>query len=160
MKVLKEIKDKELYLYVDGELIYKRWLETGQYVVLNDMIYNKYSFTRDLIYEYRDRLIIVKARLKMKTTEEGGRKHGFISGYRPNHVFEYEDSGVLRTYIGDIIFDGKSTIEPGEETDVTVRFTSLSSIEKYLNIGRKWWIHEANRCLGEAEMIDILSWNV
>jgi hypothetical protein len=35
-----------------------------------------------------DDLIIVKAKITMKTTEEGGRQFGIKSGYRPNHVFE------------------------------------------------------------------------
>jgi len=39
-----------------------------------------------------DNLIIVKAKITMKTTEEGGRQSGFTSGYRPNHVFELPDN--------------------------------------------------------------------
>jgi translation elongation factor EF-Tu-like GTPase len=57
----------------------------------------------------------VKAKITMKTTEEGGRQSGFISGYRPNHVFEMpENLKNLRTYIGDIQFDDQDLIEPGE----------------------------------------------
>ena len=36
--------------------------------------------TRELIY--------VRARLTLKSAEEGGRKTGFSSGYRPNQVFD------------------------------------------------------------------------
>jgi hypothetical protein len=47
--------------------------------------------------------ITVKARITMKTTEEGGRIAGFLSGYRPNHVFELPTNlKTLETYIGDI----------------------------------------------------------
>ncbi len=64
---------------------------------------------------WTDDLIIVKAKITMKTTEEGGRQSGFISGYRPNHVFEMpENLKNLRTYIGDIQFDDQDLIEPGE----------------------------------------------
>jgi translation elongation factor EF-Tu-like GTPase len=57
-------------------------------------------------------LIIVKAKITMKTTEEGGRQFGFKSGYRPNHVFELpDDLRNLKTYIGDIQFDGQELIE-------------------------------------------------
>jgi len=156
MGIFKEIKDRQLYLYIDGTLIYKRWLDTGQSKVFHDTAYNKYNIARDFSFDYRDRFIIVKARLTMKTTEQGGRVHGFTSGYRPNHVFEYKEDGtLLETYIGDIIFEDQLTIDPGEEKVITVRFLSHQTIEKYLNTGRKWWIHEGSKCLGEAEVIDI-----
>lgn len=159
MGILKEIKDRQLYLYIDNNLVYKRWLDTGQYTIFHDTIYNNYTLDCNLIYDYRDRLIIIKAKLKMKTTKGGGRVHGFTSGYRPNHVFEYKDGVLLRTYIGDIMFEGQPTIEPGEEKIVTVRFSSMQHIEQYLNIGRKWFIHDGGKCVGEAEIIDISGWD-
>ncbi|SCW79775.1 hypothetical protein [Mucilaginibacter sp. NFR10] len=78
-------------------------------------------------------------------------------GYRPNHVFEYnKDGNRFETYIGDIRWDDGFTIEPGEEKAVTVRFLLGWKIERYLNIGRKWWIHEGPRCVGEAELFEFL----
>ena len=118
MAFLKKMENNELYLYMNGNLIYKRWLDTGQSKVFDVMAYDKYTQIRfrDLEYENSTGLISITAKLKMKTTAEGGRKTGFISGYMPNHVFEYNNNGqILQTYIGDIIFDGQSTIEPGEE---------------------------------------------
>ncbi len=41
----KEIKDKELYVYANGKLIYKRWIDTGESVVVNQLAYDKYTFT-------------------------------------------------------------------------------------------------------------------
>jgi len=146
-------------LYVDGSLIYKRWLDTGEFIVFNDKIYDDYALSRDLTYDYRDKLIIVKAKLKMKRTEDGGRVHGFTSGYRPNHVFEYKDGVLLRTYVGDIVFEGQPMIEPGEEKIVTARFSSIQQIEQYLNVGRRWFIHDGRGCVGEAEMMEIADWN-
>lgn len=71
----------------------------------------------------KDDLIIVKTKITMKTTRDGGRINGFKSGYRPNHVFELPiDLKNLRTYIGDIQFDDQELIEPGETKIVTVRF--------------------------------------
>jgi len=156
MEILKKIEGKELYLYMDGNLIYKRWLDTGQSKVFDVMAYDKYTLTsiRDLEYENNGGLLSVKAKLKLKTIEEGGRHIGFISGYRPNHVFEYNDNGqLLQTYIGDIIFEGKPTIEPGEEREVTVRFLINQPLEKYLDKGRIWWIHEGPKQIGQAEII-------
>lgn len=158
MIIHKEIKDHELYLYINGKLIYKRWLDTGQSKVFDLMAYDKYTLSsyRELKYENPSSLITVKARIKMRSTEEGGRKTGFISGYRPNHVFEYSKEGqLLQTYIGDISFEGQSTIEPGEEKEVTVRFIMDQKIEQYLNIGRIWWIHEGPKLLGEAVILEI-----
>lgn len=156
MSILKRIEGNELYLYMNGKLIYKRWLDTGQSKVFDVMAYDKYTLTsiRDLEYENNGGLLIIKAKLKLKSTEEGGRQTGFISGYRPNHVFEYNDNGqLLQTYIGDIIFEGTPTIEPGEEREVTVRFLMNQPIERYLDRGRIWWIHEGAKQIGQAEII-------
>lgn len=43
MAYYKEIKGDELYLYMNGELIYKRWLKTGQSKVFDIMAYDKYT---------------------------------------------------------------------------------------------------------------------
>ena len=156
MAILKKIEGNELYLYMNVKLIYKRRLDTGQSKIFDVMAYDKYTLTsiRDLEYENNGGLLTVKAILKLKSTEEGGRQTGFISGYRPNHVFEYNDKGqLLQTYIGDIVFQDKPTIEPGEEKEVTVRFLMNQPIEKYLNKGRVWWIHEGDSQIGQAEII-------
>ncbi|MEH3112623.1 hypothetical protein [Pedobacter terrae] len=100
-------------------------------------------------------LIIVKAKITMKTTEEGGRQSGFKSGYRPNHLFELPDNFKnSRTYIGDIQFDDQDLIEPGETKIVTVRFLKLPEIEKYILVGQKWFINEAARTLGVGEILE------
>ncbi len=156
MTILKKIENDELYLYMNGKIIYKRWLKTGQSKVFDVMAYDKYTLTsiRDLEYENPKGLILIKAKIKLKTKEEGGRTTGFISGYRPNHVFEYPQNGeYLQTFIGDIVFEGQPTIEPGETKDVAVRFLINQPIEKYLDKGRKWWIHEGGKLIGEAEII-------
>lgn len=98
--------------------------------------------------------VIVKARLSMKRIEDGGRETGIISGYRPNHVFEYTNGQLINTFVGDIKFDG-NTIDPGEQSVVTVRFLRSQPIEKYISIGRRWWIHEGPRVVGEAEILEI-----
>ncbi len=156
MAILKKIEGNELYLYMNGHLIYKRWLDTGQSKIFDITAYDKYTLTsiKDLDYEDNSELISVKAKLKLKTSEEGGRQTGFISGYRPNHVFEYDDNEqILQTFIGDIIFEDKPTFDPGEEREVTVRFLINQPIEKYLNKGRIWWIHEGQNQIGHAEII-------
>lgn len=156
MLITKTIKEDELYLYYNGQLIYKRWLNEGYSKVFDVMAYDKYTLAsiRDLDYENSDSLLVIKAKLKMKRTEDGGRKTGFISSYRPNHVFEYRPDGQpWKTFIGDIHFDDQPTIEPGEEKIVTVRFLLNQPIEKYLDKGNIWWIHEGPKQIGEAEIL-------
>lgn len=103
-----------------------------------------------------DDLVIVKAKITMKTTKEGGRQFGFKSGYRPNHVFEIpDDLRILKTYIGDIQFDDQELIEPGETKIVTMRFLRTPQIEKYITVGQKWFINEAASTLGFGEILEI-----
>jgi hypothetical protein len=155
MPFQKEIRNSELYLWYNGHLIYKRWLETGESKVFDVMAYDKYTLCSitDLDLEASPELIHVQARFKMKTAAEGGRMTGFKSGYRPNHVFEYENGRPIGTFIGNIQFESQELILPGEETLVSVRFLMAMPIEKYLAIGRTWWIHEGARCVGELEML-------
>lgn len=102
-------------------------------------------------------MIIIRARITMKATGDGGRQTGFKSGYRPNHVFELpDDRGTLRTYIGDIQFDDQELIEPGETKVVTVRFLKVPPIEQYIKVGQKWFINEATMTLGFGEILEII----
>ncbi len=41
---------------------------------------------------------------------------------------------------------------PGEEKTVTVRFLMCQVIEKYLNVGRKWWIQEGPQFLEKRKL--------
>jgi len=156
MAIFKKIENDELYLYMNGVLVYKRWLSTGNSKIFDIMAYNKYtlmSYT-DLQYENSNELLSVKAKIKLKDTVEGGRRTGIISGYRPNHVFEYGiDGKINQTFMGDIIFENQTTIEPGEEKIVTVRFLLNQPIEKHLNKGQVWWIHEGPNLIGNAEIL-------
>jgi len=103
-----------------------------------------------------DGLIVVKASITLKTTEEGGRHAGIKSGCRPNHFFE--NPGNLNypsAYIGDIQFDDQVTLEPGETKTVTVRFIKVPAIEKYIVVGQKWFINEGGRTIGVGEILEI-----
>lgn len=103
-----------------------------------------------------DNLIIVKAKITMKTTTDGGRQHGFKSGYRPNHVFELPDNlDYLQTYIGDIVFDDQELIQPGETKIVTVRFLKIPQVERYIKVGQKWFINEGSRTTGFGEILEL-----
>ncbi len=159
MKIRKEIKDdNELYLWFNNKLIYKRWLNDGYSKIFDHFAYGKYTeqSITDLDLDKTPPLIKLKTNLKMISTEKGGRKNGIKSGYRPNHVFEYQTNGQFEyAFIGDIQFDKNIIIMPGESKIVTIRFLSHQPIEQYLNIGRKWWIHEGSNLVGEAKILEI-----
>jgi translation elongation factor EF-Tu-like GTPase len=100
--------------------------------------------------------IKIKAKLTLFATENGGRKTGIKTGYRPNHVFEYENGIFKQTYIGQITFDDREWILPGDIANVYVEFINMLDIKRFINVGQKWWIHEAAKKLGEAEIIEII----
>lgn len=69
MPIFKKIENNELYLYMNGALIYKRWLDTSYSKVFDIMAYDKYTLTsiRDLQYENPE---------GQNTTEPGVTKEG------------------------------------------------------------------------------------
>lgn len=102
--------------------------------------------------------IYITAKLTLYSTDNGGRKTGIRTGYRPNHVFEYNENGSFKqTYIGQINFDLEKWVLPGKTEIVIVEFLKLFGIEKFLEVGRKWWIHEGAFKIGEAVIIEIKS---
>ncbi|SDG89872.1 hypothetical protein SAMN05421827_112159 [Pedobacter terrae] len=155
MNIHKVIKNNELYLYQNGILIYKKWLATGESKVFDLMAYNKYTLVsfNEIEYENSNSLILVQAELELKPTNDGGRKSGIISGFRPNHVFEYKQNQMLQTFIGDINFSEWPTIEPGEKKNVKVRFLDFPLLHPYLNLGQVWHIHEGERVIGKAKIL-------
>ncbi len=101
-------------------------------------------------------IIEIEAKLTLYLTENGGRKTGIKTGYRPNHVFEYKENSTefITTYIGQIDFE-KELILPNETEIVKIRFLKNQNISELLEKGRVWWIHEGRRKIGEAEVLEI-----
>ena len=106
--------------------------------------------------ENKNDLIIVKARIYLKTLEEGGRTTGIKCGYRPNHAFDQpKDIRNIKTYIGDIQFQDQEFINPRETKTVTVRFLRNPMIGQYIKVGQKWFIYEIPRLVAEGEVIEL-----
>ena len=103
-------------------------------------------------------IIEIKAKLTLYSTENGGRKTGIKTNYRPNHVFEYKEnsSDCVTTYIGQIEFE-KEWILPNETENVKVRFLKHQNISELVEKGRVWWIHEGPNKIGQAEILEIIS---
>ena len=47
-------------------------------------------------------------------------------------------------------------VSPLSIMSIDIEFVDMLDVKRFLYIGRNWWIHEANRKLGEAEIIEIL----
>lgn len=77
-----------------------------------------------------EELLTIKAKIRLKTTAEGGRMSGIATNYRPNHVFEYDDGKLKGSYIGQIEFE-KETIDLGVDEIVTIRFINHNLDEKF-----------------------------
>ena len=159
MIIKKEIKnDNEFYLYFNGKLIFKKWLDHGYSKVFDHFAWAKYTekSITDFDLEETPPFYHVECNLTLFSKEQGGRETPIGNEYRPNHVFEYEEDGNPKyTFIGDFQFGENNLLEPGTTNKVTVRFLTLQPIERYLKIDQRWWIHEGPRKIGEAEMIKI-----
>lgn len=160
MIVRKEIsKNNELYLYMNGKLIYKRWLNTGQSAVFDVRAYDKYTYSSytDLDVKDSPHLIIVKAKVRFKTPAEGGKSTGIFSGYRPNHFFTLdEEDDSMECFMGDLQFEEPEVLGLGKVYEVKVRFILSQRIEPYLNVGKKWLINEADLNVGHGEIISFI----
>ena len=103
-----------------------------------------------------DDLIVVSAKLTFKGTNEGGKSNPIRSGYRPNHSFEkLENNKHVSFYIGEIQFNDKEFIYPGETAIVTVIFLKAGGIEEYLIPGRQWYLYEVPRLIAEGEILQV-----
>ena len=152
-------KDNELYLYMNGRLIYKRWLNTGNSKVFDIMAYDKYTLCSlvDMVDD-GNISITVKAKIRLLKTEDGGRQSGILSGYRPNHLFDNNiENGQYNSFMGQIIWEDKSMIYPGEERELIVSFVASSAMDKYLTIGQKWWLYEGPHWIGNGEILAFIS---
>ncbi|KAB1153472.1 hypothetical protein F7018_16705 [Tenacibaculum aiptasiae] len=158
MIIKKEIIDHEFYLWFNGKLVFKKWLDQGSSKVFDYHAwgkYTEYSIT-DFDLEETPPLYHVECKLTLYTEEEGGRVSAIRNGYRPNNVFEYESDGNFKyAFVGDFQFGENNLIEPGKTQNVLARFLTSQPIEQYLHIGQKWWLHEDINKIGEAEVIKV-----
>lgn len=158
MLIEKRFSENEFYLYMNGRLVYKKWFDLGYSKVFDRGAWSKYTdFTyTDLDIQDSPNIITVKAKIRFKTKAEGGRSISIQNGFRPDHVFEYEENGKLhQAFIGEISFDEYEELELGKSYEVNVRFPFAQRIERFIDKGRKWWIHEGLLQIGEGEMLDI-----
>ena len=94
-------------------------------------------------------MLHITARIRLLTTEEGGRTSCVRSGYRPNIRF------------GDLYTDGALTLldrqqaSPGDECDVRVTFVNPAYVREHLQVGARFEITEGSRKVGEGAILAI-----
>lgn len=96
------------------------------------------------------------AKLKYKTTEEGGRKTPAKSNYRPQVKFgftKYDTSGIQRFLDKDIVFPGESVL-----AEITVM--SPQFFKGMLKVGMEFDFREGSKIIGFGELIEILDSNL
>ena len=62
----------------------------------------------------------------------------------------------INYHIGEIQFDNREYIYPGETALVTVIFLKLGSIERFLIPGQKWFVYEGARLVAEGEILYLI----
>ena len=104
----------------------------------------------------KEDMIIVEAEISLLSTEDGGRKTGIRSGYRPNHFFENPDNTPSPgSYIGEIQFSDLEFLLPGERRTGIVVFLRGGKIDSYISVGREWFINEGGRRIGHGKVLAI-----
>jgi translation elongation factor EF-Tu-like GTPase len=99
--------------------------------------------------------IIVRAELELFSSENGGRKQPFKSGFSPNHNFG--DSKNNYFYIGRIYTDNDVFIHPGSKCNVNISFLNVRGLKEKLVIGNAWSIQEGHKIIGICKVIEIIS---
>ena len=81
MAVLKKIEGDEFYLYMNGELIYKRWLKTGQSKVFDIAAYDRYTLRSitDFDVNADPQIVQLKAKITLLPRRQTNRHQNQIS---------------------------------------------------------------------------------
>jgi len=112
-----------------------------------------FAFT-DVLKPAGDTPIRVLARISVLTTEGGGRKGPFTTGYRPNHNFEGPNDRVF--YIGQIEVPEGTWVHLGETHDLVVTFLNVVGLADLLQVGRTWRIQEGPKHIATAKVLVVL----
>jgi len=91
------------------------------------------------------------ARLKYRTTEEGGRRTPAVSGYRPAVKFPFSD---LLTS-GQQIFLDKEKVYPGDTVTAEISIISIDHFKYKLSVGQRFDFREGPNIIGTGEIIEI-----
>ena len=113
-----------------------------------------YSFS-DNLDVINDKPIIIRAKVRLLPTEDGGRHTPIVGGvaFRPNHNFGNEEN--RNFYIGQINFEKSDLVKPGEEREVEIVFLNVQGLKEMLTIGVFWRIQEGPKIIATGEVLKI-----
>jgi len=123
------------------------------WVTATDLIMSALAFT-DLADNGRSPPVRIRALISMLRTEDGGRRTGIRSGYRPNHNFGSAEGRTF--YIGQIDFPGETLIEPGQAAEMVVTFIPGPGLQEALQLGRCWRIQEGPKLVATGKVTELL----
>ena len=101
---------------------------------------------------YGERVDEFRARLRLLTSEEGGRSGPLVSGYRS--LFDLGDktaAGDVLPWGGEIMLHGVNELAPGGEALITVRL--LMATHDPLSPGWTFRLFEGKRVVGHGELL-------
>lgn len=103
-----------------------------------------------------DRVICVRARIKLLTSEEGGRKSPLLGGvsYRPIHnFFEPDDRNITD---GFIEIPKGAVFKPGQSFETEIKFWYWPGLDGQIYPGREWRVQEGGRLVAKGTVLEVL----
>jgi translation elongation factor EF-Tu-like GTPase len=92
------------------------------------------------------------ARLKYRTSEEGGRETPAKSGYRLQVAFDFTETQTS----GQQIFLDKEIVYPGDTITAEITVLTLDIIKGKIKVGMTYEFHEDAKVIGTGEVLEIL----
>jgi translation elongation factor EF-Tu-like GTPase len=96
----------------------------------------------------------VLARIRMLTSDEGGKQWSVRAKYRPNHNFEGPEN--RHFFVGQIEIPEGEELHPGETRDLAITFLPVVGLGQKLQVGRRWRIQEGGKLVATAEILAVL----
>jgi translation elongation factor EF-Tu-like GTPase len=96
---------------------------------------------------------VIEGHIRFLSTEEGGRKGGFIHGYRPNISF-----GAGQNTDCMFLLDDNQWVLPGEESNFQMVLMTPPHVEKHLAEKSLFIIREGARIVGEGFITQIIGY--
>ncbi len=94
----------------------------------------------------QDKVVHVRASVRLLTTADGGRSGPIKGSYRPNHNFFGPDDTNMA--IGFVDVPNAAELKPGESAELQIAFWSWPELEGQIYPGRQWRIQEGGKLVG------------
>jgi len=96
----------------------------------------------------------ILARIRMLSSQEGGKQSSIRAKYRPNHNFEGPEN--RHFFIGQVEIPDAEELHPGETRDLIVQFLPVVGLAQKLVVGTNWRIQEGGKLVALAEVLAVL----